>query len=198
VSGTVVMTGNMRLFGRLRPMRKMLILTGCVGAYLVWPYVALYQIGNALRQGDVQALTTDVAWDSVREGLKEDIADQIIATPGSKALAAMDKLPPFGSGFMTSMAEKMVDQTVTPQHLAESVTAIQMSGSKGSRAELNSAWFTGPTRLEASFRLPCEKPNMPPVRVQIELVSSGWGLQWRVTRAWIPTTVLKQLQTSVS
>jgi hypothetical protein len=179
-------------------MKKMLIFTGCVGAYLAWPYVALYRVGNALRQGDVQALTTGVAWDSVREGLKEDIADQVTTASDGKTSATMDKLPPFGSGFMTSMADKLVDQTVTPQHLAESVTAIRMAGVRGSRPELRSAWFTSPTRLEASFRLPCEKPNMPPVRVQIELVSSGWSLQWRVTRAWIPMVVLQQLQTSAS
>jgi hypothetical protein len=178
-------------------MKKKLILAACIGAYLVSPYVALYGIGSALRAGDVRTLTADIAWDPVREGLKEDIADGITGQPRSTTQAA-DELPAFGAGFMTSMAANVVDRTVTPEHLAESLNAIHFAGAREPSVSLSSAWFTGPTSFEATFRLPSEQPSEPPVRVRMELVKSGWGVHWCITRAWIPTDVLTHMQTSAS
>ncbi len=191
------------MLGKLGPLRhprhvkKLVILVTCLGVYVAWPYVALYRIGNALQRGDAQALTSDIAWPSVREGLKEDIADQIIVLPGAKSPPGKDTLAPFGSGFMTSMAGNMVDRVVTPWHLAESLSAFHGAGGQAGKV-LRSAWFSSPTCFEASFDVPPGGTNPASVRVQLELVYAGWGFQWRITRVWIPTEVLEQLQTNAS
>jgi hypothetical protein len=39
-------------------------------AYVAYPYVTLYRLGQAIRGGDAVALQTMVNWDAVREGIK--------------------------------------------------------------------------------------------------------------------------------
>jgi hypothetical protein len=191
------MVKKFRPFGRNGHMKKMVVVATCLVSYVAWPYVALYQIGDALQRGDAQTLTGDIAWASVREGLQEDIADQIIVPPGHAAPASKDALAPFGSGFMTSLAGNMVDRIVTPWRLAESLGAFHGVGHETGQA-LRSAWFLSPTRFEASFQVPPKGASAGSVRVQLELVYSGWGFQWRITRLWIPTEVLEQLQSNDS
>jgi hypothetical protein len=67
----------------------------------------------------------------LREGLKQDIADGITGEPGQTLqvnATSNDDLPPFGSGFVTNMAGAMVDQTVTPQHLANMAGTLKAAG----------------------------------------------------------------------
>jgi hypothetical protein len=183
------MTGKRRLFRR-PGRRQTLLLAACITGYLMWPYVALYRMGGALRRGDVQTLTADVEWDAVREGLKEDIADQVVAPTTDAVPNVVDKLPPFGSGFLTALADKVVDRTVTPEHLAQSQSEIQ-AASKESRESLRSAWFSSPTEFEARFQLPSDDSGPIPVRVRMDLMQVGWGMKWRITRVWIPMAVLQ-------
>jgi hypothetical protein len=169
--------------------RHRLAVAACITAYLVWPYFALYRVGDALRHGDVAALTTDVDWDSVREGLKEDIADQIVPRP----VGVANGLPPFGSGFATAMAGTMIDRAVTPDSLAERQGALQGVDSEPG-ASVRSAWFSGLTQFDASFQIAEGDAGLEPVRVHMDLVQTGWLPQWQITRVWIPMPVLKHLQ----
>jgi hypothetical protein len=137
----------------------------------------------------VAALTHEVDWDSVREGLKEDIADQIVPRP----LGVSDGLPPFGSGFATAMAGTMIDRAVTPESLAERQNILQ-AAERQPGASVRSAWFSGLTQFDASFQLTSEEDGTEPVRVHMDLVQTGWLPQWQVTRVWIPMPVLHQLQ----
>lgn len=179
-------------------MRKLVFIAVCAAAYLTWPYASMYSIAAALQRGDAQTLAADIEWDGVREGLKDDIADGITGQPGSSTAVASDALPAFGSGFVRSMAGNMVDETVTPEHLAASLSAIQAAGANHSGMSIDWAWFTSPLCFEARFRLPDAASGAAPVRVRMELVQEGWGLGWRVTRAWIPTAVLEHLETRPS
>ena len=173
--------------------RRRIVLVGCIAAYLVWPYVTLYRIGDALRHGDVQTLTADVEWDSVREGLKEDIADNIMPKSSGASLDGVGGLPPFGSGFAAGIAGNMVDQAVTPDNLAGNQTTLQVG--QGGRESLHSAWFSGLTEFEASFQLSNADADSSLVRVKLDLVQDGWLPQWRVTRVWVPMPLLHNLQT---
>ena len=179
-------------------MRKLVIIAVCAAAYLGWPYASIYWIATAMQRGDAQTLAADIEWDGVREGLKEDIADGITGQPGSSTAVASDALPAFGSGFVRSMAGNMVDETVTPEHLATSFSALQAAGANHTGLAIDWAWFTSPTSFEARFRLPDAASGAAPVRVRLELVQDGWGLGWRVTRAWIPTPVLEHWETRPS
>jgi len=176
--------------GLLRRLRRpKLAVAACIAAYLVWPYVALYRVGDALRHGDVAALSAEIDWDSVREGLKEDIADQITPRP----VGVADGLPAFGAGFVTAMAGTVIDRTVTPASLAARQNILRTAGRKP-RESLRSAWFSGLTQFDASFQLSSKEPGQEPVRVHLDLVETGWFPQWQVTRVWIPMTVLQNLQ----
>ena len=176
-----------RLLSRFR--RPKLAAAACIAAYLAWPYVALYRVGDAMRHGDVAALSAAIDWDSVREGIKEDIADQIVPRP----IGATDGLPPFGAGFATAMAGTVIDRTVTPASLAERQTILRTAG-RTPHESLQSAWFTGLTQFDASFQLSPKEPGQEPVRVHLDLVETGWIPKWQVTRVWIPMTVLQNLQ----
>jgi hypothetical protein len=169
--------------------RHSVAVVACVAAYLVWPYVALYRVGDALRHGDVATLTTDIDWDSVREGLKEDIADQI----APRTVGVADGLPPFGSGFATAMAGTMIDRAVTPTSLAQRQSLLEAAQSEPG-ASMRSAWFSGLTQFDASFQIASEEAGLEPVRVHMDLVETGWWPQWQVTRVWIPMPVLQHLQ----
>jgi hypothetical protein len=181
------MSQKKRLLRRTR--RHGLVAAGCITAYLVWPYAALYRVGDALRHGDVVALTQDVDWDSVREGLKEDIADQIVPRP----VGVADGLPPFGSGFATAMAGNMIDHAVTPDRVAERQSLLQAADSTPG-VSVRSAWFSGLTAFDASFQLFSDDAGAEPVRVHMDLVENGWWPQWQITRVWIPMPVLSHFQ----
>src|ERR1700756_2395992 len=88
-------------------------------AYGVYPYVTLYRLGHAIRHGDASALKSLVNWGSVREGIKEDICDMVIAEPPEAKTGSA--LPPFGAGFVRGIATNVVDKQVTPEALVAAV-----------------------------------------------------------------------------
>ena len=176
-------------------MKKAILVAVCALAYAAWPYVALYRIGQALKQADVPALTADVAWPSVREGLCDDIV-RTMTGEGVAPQAASDELPPFGSGFMTAMTTDMVDRLVTPGQLSESLREDHASIMQPGRAMVRSAWFTGPTSFEVSFRLDADDSASAPIRVRLDLTEGGWLPRWQVTRAWVPAELLQHLAAS--
>ncbi len=175
-------------------MRKLYLLPLCAAAYVLWPCVELYRLGVAVESGNVQALTTGVDWDSVREGLKEDIADGIMGEDPGVTTADTGALPPFGAGFVKGMAGNVVDRMVTPEHLAaEFRTTIGLTRLKPDPMSLR-GWFDNPTRVEASFRP--DKTAVAasaPILVQMDLLRQGWGFAWCVTRVTVPGELLARL-----
>ena len=173
-------------------MKTALLLGICGIAYVAWPYVELYRIGQAFQQGNMPILTADVAWPSVREGLCDDIV-QAMTGQDTTTKVVENELPAFGSGFVSAMTTDMVDRLVTPGQLLESLKEDHVSTAQPGYAMLRSAWFTSPTSFEASFRLGSNEPGSPPIRVRLNLTEDGWLPQWRVTRAWVPTEFLRHL-----
>ena len=73
-----------------RTTRTLLAVVGALGiAYAAAPYVALYQLGQAIRHGDAALLASLVDWDEVREGIKEDICDAASDPPDVVAGTAL-------------------------------------------------------------------------------------------------------------
>src|SRR4051794_35117725 len=83
-----------------------------VVAYAAYPYVTLWQLGEAIRRGDAATLHALVNWSKVREGIKEDICD-LPPEPGDASTA----LPAFGSSFVRGVMASAVDRHVTPEAL---------------------------------------------------------------------------------
>ncbi len=160
----------------------------CVGAaiivlccaYLAYPYVTLYRLGQAMQRGDVSAVMASVDWDSVRSGIATDLAS---AMTGAQAQAQPDALPAFGASFASTVATTAVDRALTPTALAASFET-----SPGARAvdppaaHLLFACFTSPTRFVAALRT----SDGARVRLQLSLV----GTRWKLTRAWLPPEML--------
>ena len=170
-----------------------------VAAYAAYPYITLYRLGDAIRRGDAAALESLVDWEGVREGIKEDVCDLVLAPEPTEQVAqnhADDaSLPPFGFSFVRGIAANVIDQNVTPAGLVSATQraqAVDASGERASqteeaRANPRIAWafFDAP----GSFSVELLPPGEPtPIRLQMELRHG----KWKVTRAWLPPAMLVQ------
>ncbi|MBV8097498.1 MAG: DUF2939 domain-containing protein [Acetobacteraceae bacterium] len=156
-------------------------------AYALYPCVTLYRLGQAIRQGDAATLEALVDWDQLREGIKEDICDQIMEPPAQEAA---DSLPPFGASFVRGIAATAIDSAVTPRGLL-SVTQRPMEGlarpHKEKQPRIVWAFFDGPMRFHADLTAPGTGVRTP-IRIQLEL-QDGF---WKVTRVWLPPELLEK------
>ena len=163
-----------------KPLIGILLTTGF--AYGLYPYVALYELGQAVRQGDAVRLETMVDWASVREGIKEDICDQVVEQP--EPAQKSGQLPPFGAGFVRGIATNTVDKRVTPEAL---VAATQQpdpkSLAKSDGVRVNWAFFVSPSAFMVDLGTP---DNLAPIRLQMDLRDGAW----HVTRVWLPPDML--------
>jgi hypothetical protein len=157
-------------------------------AYVVYPYVTLYRLGQAIRHGDASTLESMVDWPAVREGIKEDICDLVIDEPPEAKNGT--QLPPFGAGFVRGIAANAVDATVTPEALV-AVAGEQKSEAKpaqGAAVQVSWAFFAGPSAFVVDLRAPGQDA---PIRLQLDL-RHGF---WQVTRVWLPPELLGQANT---
>jgi hypothetical protein len=160
-------------------------LLAVVVAYAIYPYVALYRLGQAIRQGDATSLETMVNWSAVREGIKEDICDQVIDRPSEAQAGA--PLPPFGAGFVRGIAGNAVDSRVTPQALASVATqdTAERPEGNGSAVRVSWAFFASPAAFLVDLNAPGQASA---IRLQMDL---RYGV-WQVTRVWLPPDMLTQ------
>ena len=157
-------------------------------AYVLYPCVTLYRLGQAIRQGDAATLEALVDWDQLREGIKEDICDQLIEPPSQ---AAEDSLPAFGASFVRGIATTAIDSAVTPRGLLSVAHSSQPPAYAHPYKEKNPrlvwAFFDGPTRFHADLTAPAAGVRKP-IRLQLELQN---GI-WKVTRVWLPPELLQK------
>jgi hypothetical protein len=153
-------------------------------AYVVYPYVTLYRLGQAIRTGDASSLETMVDWAAVREGIKEDICDTVIDEPAEAKTGG--QLPPFGAGFVRGIAGNAVDARVTPQALAAvAQDPVTAPAPKDSAVRVSWAFFGGPTAFLVALRAPGQAA---PISLQMQFRA---GI-WQVTRVWLPPELLTQ------
>ncbi len=153
-------------------------------AYCIYPYLALYRLGQAIRNGDASTLETMVDWNSVREGIKEDICDLVIDQP--QQAQSDGQLPPFGAGFVRGIATKVGD---TPVPAAALVAAAQqpdaVTPAHGAAVQVSWAFFAGPSAFEVDLST---GSLAAPIRLQMDLHNGAW----HVTRVWLPPELLGQ------
>ncbi len=150
--------------------------------YAGYPYVTLYRLGQAIRNGDAAKLETMVDWYSVREGIKEDLCDLVIDEP--KQAQAGDKLPPFGAGFVRGIATNAIDRRVTPEALvAATQDPVASEPAQGASVRVSWAFFSSPSAFVVDLRTPGQAT---PIRLQMDFRDGGW----QVTRVWLPPEVL--------
>jgi hypothetical protein len=155
-------------------------------AYVAYPYVTLYRLGMAIQSADAQPLETLVDWPSVREGIKEDICDMVVADADPKGDA---QLPPFGASFMRGIASSTIDQRVTPQAIVAAAGVLPdrhpKAPQRGADVHVDWAFFDSPTVFSVNLAADGLKQ---PIRLEMAL---RHGL-WKVDRVWLPDALLGQ------
>lgn len=161
--------------------------------YVGGPFLTLWRITQAVGSGDVVALQSLVDWTSVRQGLKDDIAEGVIGMK-RETLLASNTLPPFGASFITGIAGTEVDRSVTPRGLVQVTRDLDPpSAGHSSTAPfpvlfpaILAAGFSTPRRFDLRVRAPFQDADEEPLHIR--LAFQGW--RWQVVRIWVPQDVM--------
>ncbi len=162
--------------------------------YAASPLVTLWCAASALRCNDVRALRTALDWREVRAGLKSDLgADAPVSLASAHQVSTQtgaDDLPKFGSSFATTIVSHVIDDVMTPEHLAAMLS--QSASDHGDRPgpsmldRVQHIGFMSPTEFVAAIRLSSDV-GAPPVLVTLRV--EKW--QWKVTRVHVPDQLLE-------
>jgi hypothetical protein len=153
-------------------------------SYIAYPYITLFRLGTAIRDGDAATLQTLIDWPAVREGIKEDICDEVLDEPASTASAGT--LPPFGASFVRGIASNSIDHAVTPEALVAAVGTQPVPAKSGPGADVHVNWafFDDLTDFSVSLSAPGQRE---PIRLQMTLRDGAW----QVRRVWLPAELLQ-------
>lgn len=142
-----------------------------VATYLLWPYWSLYQLAQALENGDTRVLRTAVDWPTVRANLKSDFQDEIARTTRSP-IAGM-----LAAWALNTTTGAAIDAAVSPTGLM----TLWRNGRAGQRplsaADVKYAFFSGPASFKAIVLVRLQDGAVP---VGLHFRIDGWG--WVVDR----------------
>jgi hypothetical protein len=125
-----------------------------------------------------------VNWDSVREGIKEDICDMVVDQPAQAKTGG--QLPPFGAGFVRGIATNVIDKQVTPEALAKAARGPETKEvATGADVQVSWAFFASPSTFVVDLNAPGQSS---PIRLKMDLREGAW----HVTRVWLPPDLLSQ------
>ena len=178
-----------------RSLRPSVVAAACatifLTAYAVSPLVTLWSVASALQRNDVPTLRSALDWRTVRNGLKSDLGVGVPVSLASvrQASASQDDLPEFGSSFATTIVSHVVDDVMTPEHLAAILSQNASSHQGGSGLSMlgrvQRIGFVAPDEFEAAIRLSSDL-DAPPVVVTMHV--EKW--HWKVTRIHVPEQLL--------
>src|ERR1700733_13661738 len=145
---------------RMFPAKPILAAALAIGVgYAAYPYVTLYRLDSAIHSGDAATLQALVNWPAVREGIKEDICDNVADNP--EATSNDGKLPAFGASFVRGIAANSVDQQVTAEGLV-GMTRHQAASpaTYGGTMKVNWAFFDNPTDFMVDVDAPGQQGSI--------------------------------------
>jgi hypothetical protein len=190
-----------RLVKKVRIMkRKRLCLQGLavlVCLYAAAPYVAVARLYVAVRAGDTDTIAALIDWESLRSGLKQDIAEGVIGVAAPQFIAS-NGLPPFGASFVMGIANNFVDREVTAEHLAVAAQTMEFetSATDAASSQVMAGWncvqwafFDSLSQFTILVHAPGQDAAEPPMRLRLELQ----GLSWKIVRAWIPQDLVDRV-----
>ena len=82
--------------------------------YIIYPYYSIYNFYDSVKKSNVEFVSRNVNWTSLRNGLKKDFV-QIINKAFSKKNSIEEKL--LGNLFIQVIIEALVESLVTPENL---------------------------------------------------------------------------------
>ena len=162
--------------------------------YFASPYVVLYRLASSVRGGNCATLIAAIDWpkmrDAMRQSVENGIAGETVEKPND------DDLPPFGSGMLTGMADRVVTQEVTPGRLSTTLAAFNMAGPARSigGVSIEDARFAGLTRFRVALRLAPGDARDKLLKVWLSFERG----RWRITGADMPPALLATLESSAS
>jgi hypothetical protein len=151
--------------------------------YIAYPYITLCRLGFAVQSADAATLERLVDWYSVREGIKEDLADLPDAVPA----APSGKLPEFGASFVRGITSKVIDRQITPQAIVATSLGPRdepMAGSGVAKMRVGWAFFDSLTVFTVDLRA---SNVSEPIRMEMDLS----GGTWQVRRVRLPDEMLR-------
>lgn len=177
--------------------------------WTVWPYYALYDLMAGLREGDQIRLENRVAWDRVRQGLRDDLNAFFIQKFGNKpGEKKNDNGNALGSGLAAVLGPSIINQVietyVTPVGIVSLIKigktsalgqppAATAGAAHAATAEVATeqrainwdavswAFFSGgPATFRADIK------TDPQARRPVTLIFR-WDGDWRLTRIFLPT-----------
>src|SRR5262249_46598282 len=177
--------------------------------WVAWPYYSVNELMIAARTGDVPALERLVAWDSVREGLRNDLNALFFkAWNAAKENATSKKeseglFGAFAEMLVPVMINRVIDNHVTPRAFApftlpqvktdasptdnpKPEPGLIRAAGKIRWSQIQYAFFTGPF----AFRIDVIPEQDPPLRNPVTLLFN-WAGNWRLTRVVLPADVLE-------
>jgi Protein of unknown function (DUF2939) len=186
----------------LRRLLLCLVMAGCLGtAYAATPFIAMWNLREAIKRGDSAAIEDRVDWPKVRESLKASLAVQAKLLPIAEAAGGQVKptlWQRIKGAFGAPMLDRFIETYVTPEGLPklfdyrrtwnESIKGVEpedaQTASRLERAQklwarVKRAEFQSFTRLEVEM----EDHKVPDRRILS--VMELEGMTWKLTNLQI-------------
>lgn len=188
-----------------------------VASWIAWPYYAAYKLAVAVRDGDALALEYSVAWDSVRQGLRDDLNAALLQTISANTkVSNSEPGAALGSGLAAvlgpAIIDRMVNSYITPQAIATfnhankaepvavapttapaatNLSETIRSARKIRWEQIQYAFFSGgPFTFKVAF-IP---EHATPIRNPISLIFV-WSGNWKLSRIVLPADAISSLST---
>ena len=91
-----------------------LLITFCI-LYILWPYYSIYKFYNSTKESNVEYISNNVNWDSLRNGFKNDFKIIINKSFGKEKNNIQNKI--FSKLFESSIVDILLKDIVTPENL---------------------------------------------------------------------------------
>jgi hypothetical protein len=169
-------------------------------AYYVGPYVALYDLANAIRAHDVAAISERVNFRAVRISVARQLVEAyLVATGKTKEDASTSNLE---AGLGTTIVDPLLAEYVTPGALADLLNGSARGRLAGQSpaafsadfGSIRNAWQLFITSEPRGFRvLTFHAPLDKPKPEQFGLSFRFRPFTWRVTGLQLPAAVKQRL-----
>ena len=91
-----------------------LLITFCI-LYILWPYYSIYKFYNSTKESNVEYISNNVNWDSLRNGFKNDFKIIINKSLGKEKNNIQNQI--FSKLFESSIVDILLKDIVTPENL---------------------------------------------------------------------------------
>lgn len=148
--------------------------------WTIWPYWAIYDLQTALVRGDKIRLASTVDWDSVREGVRDDLK----AAYTAKIVNADPRIQALSQAMSAAAIDQVVNAQINPSMLSE--MARNGGDPSDPMGQVRYAFFAGSPLV---FRMDIGSRFSTPDEQTIYLLE--WNLGWKLKRIIVAPYLLK-------